>query len=155
MKYTNIALNIIAALLFAGAGLIAYWAIIPVDVIKHYTFSEDEGFVQQTEQPYSFETVKDTVKRGEIIELVFYFQKVHQVSAETTRSLICGDDLITLTPFTSDLDTSDEIESIIGRVEIPLKTSPGECYLTYTTTRQLNPLRVYTERFESNVFMVK
>lgn len=154
MKKSNIILNLIAVLLFGLAALILFWAVYPFSVISHYTFVEGTGFVQQTEQPYSFETLDNTVKRGEIVEFAFYYQKHYQVEGETSRSLICGDNLITLTSFKSNLDTSDKIESVIGRVEIPEKASLGECYLTYTTTRTLNPIRTYTERFESDIFLV-
>ena len=153
-KVMVVSLNLVAVILFAFAALILYWAIYPVSVITHYTLENGE-FIEQTEQPYSFTTNQNTVKRGEDISFNFYFQKHYNISGETIRELFCGDNLITLTPFQSNLAVSDKIETVTGRVEIPNKSSTGECYLQYTTIRQLNPIRTYSEIFQSNIFVIE
>ena len=152
-KFAAISLNFIAFMLFAFAGLILYWAIYPVDVIDHYVLVNDE-FVEQTEQPYSFKTSTDTVKKGEELEVTFYYQKYYPVDGDTIRALICGDNLVTLSTIDTDLPTTEGITKVVASVEIPEKTSDGICYLTYTTRRRLNPLRTYTETFRSNDFNV-
>ena len=153
-KATNYTLNFIAIIMFGIAGLILFWSVYPWNIISHYTLENGE-YIEQTEQPFTFQTVQDEVRRGDNINFTFYYQKHYSVSGETIRELICGDNLITLTPFKTDLPVSDEVQTVVGVVEIPEKASLGECYLVYTTQRELNPLRAYTERFESNMFNIK
>ena len=152
-KATNYTLNFIAIIMFGIAGLILFWSVYPWNIISHYTLENGE-YIEQTEQPYSFTTNQDTIKRGEDISFNFYFDKHYDIDGETIRELFCGDNLITLTPFKSNIPVSDMIVTVTGSVEIPEKSSTGECFLQYTTKRQLNPIRTYTEVFKSNIFIV-
>lgn len=148
-KWLSIA---VFAMCFAILLIFLYWTIHPIKVVTHYTEVNGE-YIEQTQEPVTFEVINSPVKKGETAQLRFIFEKHFSAPVDTVRELWCGDNLITLTPDISNTKPSG-IRDITTTVTIPEKATTGQCQFKYTTNRQLNPIRNYEERLESNFFEI-
>ena len=130
----------IAIILFGIMLLIVmFWLVYPYKTIEF-------------KQPFQVMNENKEVKRGEDLVYVIDFVKYGNHTGHVTRDIICQDNRVTLEGNVSNVPPGSGVRE--ARVNVPEKTSLGECKYRSTITYQVNPIRNVIVRLESEPFIV-
>jgi hypothetical protein len=101
-----------------------------------------------------FPVYPDVVKKGEELTWVVEFSKSNNYPAILNRNILCADgNLVTLAPLETNVPPTERNKAIFS-INIPEKSSLGECYLSVTATYHINPIRTIQRTYVTEVFTV-
>lgn len=93
------------------------------------------------------------LKKGEEVFWDIEYSKSNPYKAFINRNIICGDNLVTLAPETTDAPYGDRVIAR-GSVVLPEKVSLGTCYIELKATYEINRLRTIQKTFVTQDFYI-
>lgn len=132
-----------------GLTLVTAWLLI-VGVIGMLIYPYDT--IDVLEQPLPVEP--KMIQRGSSdYQVKVHYIKHIDADIHTARHVECGNTIINLTPVERNFPVGEGVV-YMNHTQIPTSTPLGECKLVYTVNYQVNPIRIITQRFETEMFTV-